>query len=204
MWIKIGLLQCYFAWTWGHMFIICWSTGQATRKLWSGHQKKHVASPRNCCVGQCCASGHAYPQTRSRYADTPESTLAAYSSHNSCPQMSQRQYASIPVRTSESVFPSQVPEVWNKQRTYLLSRDSEILNLEAEPFQSVLPGCGMPYTVMSKTIPQTQHSGDNSKRIFSENSVDRRTHLNRTLLAGKSRHINDNLIDWWLIHCKGL
>jgi hypothetical protein len=53
-------------------------------------------------------------------------------------------------------------------------QDSGILNLGAEPFQSMLPGCGMPYTVMSKTIPQTQHSGDNSKRNFSENTTDRK------------------------------
>jgi hypothetical protein len=59
----------------------------------------------------------------------------------------------------------------------------------------MLPGCGMPYTVMSITIPQTQHSGDNSKWNFSENTIDSRAHLNRTLLAGKSRHANDNLID---------
>jgi hypothetical protein len=59
----------------------------------------------------------------------------------------------------------------------------------------MLPGCGMPYTVMSKTIPQTQHSGDNSKWNFSENTTDRRAHLNWTLLAGKSRHTNVYLID---------
>jgi hypothetical protein len=26
--------------TLGHMFVICWFTGQATRKWWSGGQKK--------------------------------------------------------------------------------------------------------------------------------------------------------------------